>query len=155
MLRKLYHNLTPIGWFLAFLTSFGWRKSLPEIRFAPIQENSRDSLLLVFPIIPTPENFEMVNEQFCALLREKYRLVAREIGVDIATLLVTEGTNVALAAENWKVLPKMSKAASLEMAHAADHVFNFHRDLKIQEDPLDLLRFLPSEIEARNILPEL
>ena len=151
MLRKLYHNLTPIGWFLAFLTSFGWRKSLPE-RFQPIQENSKDSLLLVFPIIPTPENFEMVNEQFCALLREKYSQVAREIGVEITTLFITEGTNVALAAENWKVLPKISKAASIEMAHAPDHVFNFHRDLKIQEDPLDLLRFLPSEIDAQNIL---
>merc|ERR1712176_654164 len=102
--------------------------------------------------MPTPENYEMVNEQFCALLREKYSQVAREIGVEIKTLFITEGTNVAMAADDWKLLPKISKATSLEMAYAPDHVFNFHRDLKIQEDPLDLLRFLPQEINSQHIL---
>ena len=151
MLRKLYHNLMPIGWFLAFITSFGWRKSLPE-KLKAEKFTSKDSLLLVFPIIPTPENYEMVNEQFCALLREKYNKVGREIGVEITTLFITEGTNVQMTAEDWKVLPKMSKATTIEMAYAPDHIFNFHRDLKIQEDSLDLLRFLPEQIEAENIL---
>ena len=151
MLRKLYHNLTPIGWFLAFITSFCWRTTLPE---ASNSQSPKEKLLLVFPIIPTIENYEMVNEQFCGLLREKYGQIGDELGIEIKTLFITEGTTITqqAARKDWNVINKISSTIGIRMAYAPDHIFNFHRDLKIQEDPLDLLRFLPEKPIDSNIL---
>ncbi|CAG5110585.1 Oidioi.mRNA.OKI2018_I69.chr2.g4971.t1.cds [Oikopleura dioica] len=114
----------------------------------------KEKLLLVFPIIPTIENYEMVNEQFCGLLREKYGQIGNDLGIEIKTLFITEGTTITqqAARKDWNVINKISSTIGIKMAYAPDHIFNFYRDLKIQEDPLDLLRFLPKKRIDSNIL---